>query len=302
MTSVLGVAYNVLAPIFLVIGLAVLLDRLFAPDPRAFSRAVIYLFSPCLVFDGIARSNLRAHELGLIVAVAAVSSLVMALVGWGLARLFRFDRRLESAFILSIVLVNAGNYGLPLNEFAFGAAGLQRAIVYYVVTAVVANTLGVYLASRGAASVGRSLLNVLMVPLPYATALGFVVNMTAIQLPVPVARMVSLLAQAAVPCMLLILGLQLSRTSVKGRIGPIALAAVTRLGIAPLVAFPLVMLLGLSGLAGQVSIIEASMPTAVMGGVLATEFGSDAEFTTAVILVSTLASIISLSVLLSVIM
>lgn len=302
MTSFLGVAYNVLAPIFLVIGLAVLVDRLFAPDPRAFSRAVIYLFSPCLVFDGIARSNLRAHELGLIVAVATVSSLVMALVGWGLARLFRFDRRLESAFILSIVLVNAGNYGLPLNEFAFGAAGLQRAIVYYVVTAVVANTLGVYLASRGAASVGRSLLNVLTVPLPYATALGFVVNMTAIQLPVPVARMVSLLAQAAVPCMLLILGLQLSRTSVKGRIGPIALAAVTRLGIAPLVAFPLVMLLGLSGLAGQVSIIEASMPTAVMGGVLATEFGSDAEFTTAVILVSTLASIITLSVLLSVVM
>jgi predicted permease len=302
MTSFLGVAYNVLAPIFLVIGLAVLVDRLFAPDPRAFSRAVIYLFSPCLVFDGIARSNLRAHELGLIVAVATVSSLVMALVGWGLARLFRFDRRLESAFILSIVLVNAGNYGLPLNEFAFGAAGLQRAIVYYVVTAVVANTLGVYLASRGAASVGRSLLNVLMVPLPYATALGFVVNMTAIQLPVPVARMVSLLAQAAVPCMLLILGLQLSRTSVTGRIGPIALAAVTRLGIAPLVAFPLVMLLGLSGLAGQVSIVEASMPTAVMGGVLATEFGSDAEFTTAVILVSTLASIITLSVLLSVIM
>jgi predicted permease len=302
MASFLGVAYNVLAPIFLVIGLAVLLDRLFAPDPRAFSRAVVYLFSPCLVFDGIARSNLRAHELGLIVAVAALSSLLMALVGWGLARLFRFDRKLESAFILSIVLVNAGNYGLPLNEFAFGAAGLQRAIVFYVVTAVVANTLGVYLASRGAASVRRSLLNVLMVPLPYATALGFVVNVTATQLPLPLARMVSLLGQAAVPCMLLILGLQLSRTSVKGRIGPIALAAATRLGVAPLVAFGLVMSLGLSGLAGQVAIVEASMPTAVMGGVLATEFGSDAEFTTAVILVSTLASIVTLSVLLSILM
>ena len=302
MASFLGVAYNVLAPIFLVIGLAVLLDRLFAPDPRAFSRAVVYLFSPCLVFDGIARSNLRAHELGLIVAVAALSSLLMALVGWGLARLFRFDRKLESAFILSIVLVNAGNYGLPLNEFAFGAAGLQRAIVFYVVTAVVANTLGVYLASRGAASVRRSLLNVLMVPLPYATALGFVVNVTATQLPLPLARMVSLLGQAAVPCMLLILGLQLSRTSVKGRIGPIALAAATRLGVAPLVAFGLVMSLGLSGLAGKVAIVEASMPTAVMGGVLATEFGSDAEFTTAVILVSTLASIVTLSVLLSILM
>jgi predicted permease len=47
MTSLFGVLYNVLAPIFLIIGLAVLLDRRFALDPRVFSRAVIYLFSPC---------------------------------------------------------------------------------------------------------------------------------------------------------------------------------------------------------------------------------------------------------------
>jgi predicted permease len=54
MTSLLGVLYNVLAPIFLIIGLAVLLDHHFALDPRVFSRAVIYLFSPGLVFGGIA--------------------------------------------------------------------------------------------------------------------------------------------------------------------------------------------------------------------------------------------------------
>jgi predicted permease len=52
----------------------------------------------------------------------------------------------------------------------------------------------------------------------------------------------------------------------------------------------------------QVTIIQASMSTAAMAGVLATEFGSDAEFTTAVVLVSTLASIISLSVLLATLM
>jgi hypothetical protein len=299
MASFLDVVYNVLTPIFVIIGLAVLLDRLFAPDPRAFSRAVVYLFSPCLVFNGIARSSLQADELGLIVAAGVLSSLAMALIGWGLARLFRFERKLESVFILSVVLVNSGNYGLPLTEFAFGEEGLQRAIVFYVASSVVSNTLGVYLASRGAASVRRSLLNVLLVPLPYATLLGFAVNMARIELPLPLDRAVSLLGQAAVPVMLLILGLQLSRTRVRGQIGPILLATVTRLAVAPLVAFPLVALLGLSGLARQVSIVEASMPTAVMGGVLATEFGGDAEFTTAVILVSTLASIVSLSVLLS---
>jgi len=230
MTSLFGVLYNVLAPIFLIIGLAVLLDRRFALDPRVFSRAVIYLFSPCLVFGGIARSELKADELGQILAMAALSSLLIALVGWGETRLFRLDRKLASAFMLSVVLVNAGNYGLPLNDFAFGQAGMQRAIVFFVVSAMISNTLGVYLASRGAASVRRSFLNVLTVPLPYATVLGFLVNIKGLTLPLPLDRAVTIMGQAAVPGLLIVLGLQLSRTAVRGRVGPILLATATRLG------------------------------------------------------------------------
>lgn len=302
MTSFFSVVYNVVGPIFLIIGLAVLFDRRFAPDPRPFSRAVIYLFTPCLVFSGIAQSDLQAEEFGLIVAMAGSFSVLMALAGWVLARLFGLGRELESSFLLSVVLINAGNYGMPLNEFAFGKSGLQRAIVFYVTTAVVVNTLGVYLASRGAASVRRSVLNVLTVPLPYATLLGYIVNVGQIALPLPLERGVTMVGQAAVPCMLFILGLQLSRTSVHSRIGPIALATFTRLVVSPLIAVPLAGLLGLSGLAWKVSIVEASMPTAVMSGVLATEFGGDAQFVTAVILVSTLASMLTLSVLLTLVM
>jgi predicted permease len=301
MTSFLAVVYNVLAPIFLIIGLAVILDRRFALDPRVFSRVVVYLFSPCLVLGGIARSDLQADEMGLILALAALSCLLMAVVGWGLSSLFRFERKLASAFILSVALINAGNYGLPLSEFAFGQGGVQRALPFFVVTAVISNTLGVYVASRGAASVRRSLVNLLTVPLPYATALGFLININNITLPLPVERAVTLLGQAAVPCMLVILGLQLSRISVKGRIGPILLATTTRLVLAPLIAVFLTGLVVLPGLARQVIIIEASMPTAVMAGVLATEFGSDAEFTTSVILVSTLASVLTLSILLTIV-
>jgi predicted permease len=302
MISLLGVLYNVLAPIFLIIGLAVLLDRRFALEPRVFSRAVIYLFSPCLVFGGIARSELKADELRQILAMAALSTLLIALVGWGETRLFRIDRKLASGFMLSVVLVNAGNYGLPLNDFAFGQGGMQRAIVFFVVTAMISNTLGVYLASRGAASVRRSLLNVLTVPLPYAAVLGFLFNITGVTLPLPLNRAVTILGQAAVPGMLIVLGLQLSRTSVRGRVAPILLATITRLGVAPLIAIALATLLGLSGLTRQVSILQASMPTAAMAGVLATEFGSDAEFTSAAILISTLMSIVTLSILLSLLM
>ncbi|NJN95122.1 MAG: hypothetical protein HC875_13955 [Anaerolineales bacterium] len=228
--------------------------------------------------------------------------LLMASVSWVLARTFHFDRKLESAFMLSVVVINAGNYGLPLSEFAFGQAGLQRAVVFYVITAILANTLGVFLASRGTASFKRSLFNMVTVPLPYATALGLFINLSGFALPLPLERAVTLLGQAAVPAMLVLLGLQLARVSIRGRWRPIVLATAARLLIAPLIAFPLVALLGMSGVTRQVVIVQASLPTAVISSVLAAEFGADAEFTAAVVFVSTLASIVTVAVLLWLVM
>jgi hypothetical protein len=102
--------------------------------------------------------------------------------------------------------------------------------------------------------------------------------------------------------MLVVLGLQLARTPVRGRLGPILLATATRLGVAPLIAFALVGLLGISGVTRQVVIVQASLPTAVLSSVLAAEFGSDVDFTAAVILVSTLVSIITVTILLGLVM
>lgn len=302
MASILSIIYNIIAPIFVIVGLAVWLGRRFSPDPRVFSRVVFYLFSPFLVINSLARSDLQANEIGLMVIMVLLLYLLMAMVSWGLVRLFDFDRKLEGAFMLSVVVINAGNYGLPLSEFAFGPAGLERAVIFFVVTAVMANTLGIFLASRGTATVGQSLLNVLTVPLPYATAAGLIINFGQISLPLPIERAIGLLGQATVPCMLVVLGLQLSHISLKGRLKPILLATAARLLIAPLIAFPLVALLDMSGLSRQVAIIQASMPTAVLSSVLAAEFGSDTEFTAAVILTSTLASIVTLSFLLWLVM
>jgi len=91
----------------------------------------------------------------------------------------------------------------------------------------------------------------------------------------------------------------LSETSLKGKLKPILIASSTRLIIGPIIAVPLVVLAGLTGLPAQVFIVMAGMPTAVGTTILATEFRSDTEFTSAVVLATTVASVITLSVLLS---
>ncbi|MCS7261385.1 MAG: AEC family transporter, partial [Anaerolineae bacterium] len=111
-----------------------------------------------------------------------------------------------------------------------------------------------------------------------------------------------LLSQATVPFMLVVLGLQLSRTSLTGHLTPLALAVFVRLVLGPLIAIGLAALLGLSGLARQVSILQAAMPSGVMGSVLATLFGGDARFVAAAVLLSTLVSMVTLTVLLAYLM
>jgi predicted permease len=157
----------------------------------------------------------------------------------------------------------------------------------------------VFLASFGKLSARLALRNVFTVPLIYAALLGLAVNVSGVDMPLPVTRAVELLADATIPAMLTVLGVQLSRASIRGRFQPILMASALRLLLGPLIAVGLAALFGLSGLTRQVAIVQSAMPTAVVTGVLAVEFGADAELVTATILVSTLASIVTLTVLLS---
>jgi predicted permease len=127
-------------------------------------------------------------------------------------------------------------------------------------------------------------------------------NFTGSSLPTPLERSIGLLGDAAIPAMLVVLGLRLSRASIRGQIKPVLIVSAIKLMVAPVVGLLLAMLLGLSGLTRQVGITQSSMPTAVMASILATEFGSESEVVTGTIVVTTLASMVTLSILLSLLM
>jgi hypothetical protein len=110
-----------------------------------------------------------------------------------------------------------------------------------------------------------------------------------------------LLADASIPVLLLVLGIELSRTSVDRTLWTVGLATVTRLVIASAMAGVLATLMGLQGLTRQVCVVQASMPTAVMSVVLAMEFDTNPRFLTSVVFVSTLGSLITLTLVLSLI-
>ncbi|HHH42110.1 MAG TPA: AEC family transporter, partial [Chloroflexi bacterium] len=210
-----SILYGNLFPIFLVVGVGYLIERLLHPDIQSTSRLTFYTMSPCLVFDSLVRSQVGGDEMGRIGLVAVVVMLSTGGIAWLLARPLRLSPRQTSAFVLVAIFVNSGNYGLSLTELAFGEEALARAVVYFVMSTVLLYTLGVYIAALGGQGkgVGSALRSILRVPAVYALALAGLIRATGFTLPLPLTQAVSLLGRAAIPVMLLILGMQLATIS-----------------------------------------------------------------------------------------
>lgn len=299
MLQIVDILLNVIGPLFLFIGVAVFLGHRFQSDPRGFSVILIYLFIPALVFRGISRSPLEGPELAGILGVVVGVMLVSVLLGLLIERWQGYDARTGGALVLSVLLMNAANYGVPANVFAYGPEAEQRAIIYYVGSMIFGNAAAVYFASRGHGNLRAALRNVASVPITYAAVAGLIFNLANWTLPLPLERAINIAADGAIPGMLALLGLTLARTRWNARWKPVLLSMAVRLVIAPLVAVPLALLLGLSGLSFQVAVTQSAMPTAVLTNALASQFGSDAELTAAATLASTLASVVTLTIIIS---
>ena len=299
MSQILTIIFTIIAPIIIVAGLGILLDRTLSLDSRSLSRVIIYLGSPALLFYSMANATIQTQELISLLTFSIVVLLVSTGLAWLVTVLLKLPKLTASAFVLAVSLTNIGNYGIPFNDFAFGQPGLERALVITVVYGLYAHSIGVFLASWGQASITRSLKNMAMVPAPYAAVLGLAVNYWHIPVPDIVMRVAFILQGLAVPLMLVLLGLQIARVELKSdQWGLIVGASGMRLVGGAVIGWAIAAFMGLQGVTRQVAIIEAAMPTAVMATILATEFESDAQLVSSITLASTVLSVITLSVLL----
>lgn len=294
MPQIVTIILTIIAPIILIAGLGALLDKTKVIEVRSLSRVIIYLASPSLAFYGIANSSINRGELGRLAFFGLALLVGMTVFSWLVSVGTGMNRVTGSAFLLSTSLINGINYGVPVNEFAFGQPGLERAIVLGILAALYANTAGIFLASSGKASIAQAVRNVFSVPMPYAALLGLAVNLYDLPIPTLVTRSTGILGNAAVPLMLVMLGIQLSRASLQGQWRVMLGASAVRLLGGAAIGFGLAFVLGLEGVTRQTAIVEAAMPTAVVAGVLATEFNSDAELVGGTIGLSTLLSLVTL--------
>lgn len=283
-------------PVALVAAAGYGLASAFPLDSRSLGRLLFFLATPSLVFRSLYRSQLDLTVLQQLAIVTVTVILCSGVMGWLASG--GEDRQRRAAFILTSAISNNGNMGIPISFFAFGDLGLALGSIYYVVTSFLSNTFGVVVASAGQTSIAAALTQSIRVPVLYSATLGLVLNLLHVELPQPLFRAIDLLADAAIPGMLILLGIQLHKVPFTRIPWIILRSAAIRLVVAPLLAWLLCMAMAIGGIERNVLILQAGMPTAVMAAVLSTEYETEPEFVATVILVSTLISMATLSFLL----
>nr|WP_285890336.1 AEC family transporter [Halalkalibacter oceani] len=142
---------------------------------------------------------------------------------------------------------------------------------------------------------------VFTIPAIYAVLAAALVKLFRLQLPENIFSMVSFVADASIPCVMVILGMQLAQIKVKSlQWEYISFATVMKLVVAPLFAFGLTQLFTLDPLLQKVLILTAAMPTASAATIFAVQFNAEAKLVSGTTFITTLVSIITITVLISI--
>jgi len=299
LTYLLSLFANNVLPVLLAAGAGFLVSRYTQISPSSISHLVFKVFVPCLLFRLLTTTQLSGEAVFRMVGFTIASTLAVGLLAGIIVLILKKDKRTISAVLLVVMFNNAGNYGLSLNKFAFGDTALAYASIYFATSIIMINTLGVVLASLGSADLKKALLELFKTPVIYAVLLALGFSYTGWELPTPLQRTVFVLADASIPLMLVLMGVQLQHAKWTGQVRAIGFSAVMRLVVAPLIALAFAGFFSLEGSARQAGILESAMPTAVMMTILATEYRVVPTFVTMAVVVSTILSPLTITPILA---
>lgn len=295
----LTIFVNVVLPVFIVAGMGYLLKRHLDLAIAPLNQTVLYVLMPAFIFTSLLPVDFRSEEPLRITAFAFLLAIVMLLIGFAVARAARLDRPTANALALTAALPNLGNYGLSVVLLAFGQPGLAAGTLLLAVQMLYGLALAVFIASSGSAPLGRAVAEVFRQPVIYAVVAALALNLAGITPPEFVMSALTLPSQAAIPVMLIVLGMNVAGTSGIEQPALVSLAVFVRLVVGTLVGWLLAVALGIDGVARDVMIVGAAMPTAVFTILTATRYNARPRFVGDVVVVSTLVSIVTVTVVLA---
>ncbi|PQD95335.1 hypothetical protein CYL18_08575 [Pradoshia eiseniae] len=292
--------FNVLIPVFAIFILGYIGEKKIGFDPKSISAMSLYIMTPVLVFKTFYTNVLDSDYLYITIFALGLCAALILLV-YFISYIRGYSTREKCGLILGSVFMNNGNYGTPVALLLFGAAGFDYAVILMVIQTIVMATVGIYFAARGSDIGGgfKDTIGVVMrMPIIYGAVAGWLFQVTGITIGSSFMTTLDLVGNAAIPTIMLVLGMQLAKISLKNVEKEKVFYAVTlKLAIAPIIAWGIGYFLPVDMLLKQLMVVMAGMPAAANTTMYAIQFNTEPEFVSVCTFVSTILSLVSLPVI-----
>ena len=296
--------WNVIAPVLICTAIGFFWGRSSTPYAAEFvSRAVMNIGAPCLVVSAISQVEISGQDFAQVALAAVIVFIGTAALGVIAIRTLGKNnlakKGVDGRSLLSAgVFPNNGNMGLPLCLFAFGEQGLALGLSFFLVQMTALMTAGVALMSRASTGHRAILADLVKQPLIYAIIIALWLVGSGTRLPLWIDSTVELLAGFTIPLMLITLGVSLSNLTTTGWWRSIVFSTL-RIGGGLVFAWVAVSLLGITGTARNVVLLQAIMPAAVFNYLLALKFDRDPNAVAGVVVASTIMALLAVPLLLT---
>jgi malate permease and related proteins len=296
---------SIVLPVFAIFAIGFIGQKVIGFETQTLSTMALYLMSPFLVFRTFYETTFTKTYGYMLVYTLILCFVLIGLV-YVISFLKKYNMRETCGVILASAFMNNGNYGTPVALFAFGASGLDYAVVLMVIQQLVMCTVGIYYAAKGSPEndgVSSALRAVRRMPIVYGAIAGVVFQQLNIPIQGSVSEALDLVADSAIPTIMIILGMQLAKISLRNiQVEKLTYSLVLKLAISPLIAFGITLFLPVDEMLAAIMILMAAMPSAANTTMYALQFGTEPDFVSSATLVSTLFSLVTLPFLLAVLL
>jgi hypothetical protein len=265
---------------------------------KVLTTLVYYLLLPALVLSVLWKADLGARSL--YIALSAASGVFAGILLAYLSCRFCKSQRAEAgAIILAIAFPNATYLGLPVLEATFGGWARSVAIQYDLFACTpILFTVGILIAVRYGSpqqAEPRWFGELFRIPAVWAAVVAIVLNGFGVPLPELIDGLLSLLERGVVPLMLFSLGLSLEwKRNRLHLLRPLIPVVALRLFVIPAVVLMVATALGFSGEWRAAIVMEAAMPSMVIGIIICDRFDLDVTLYATAVTVTTVISLVSL--------
>lgn len=291
--------FQIVVPILVLLVLGAILQRKFHFNLKALSQLITYCFMPAAVFVNLYETSVEMSvlgQVGLFITLFIGSQMILSHF---LAKMLGLEKNETAIFKNSVVLINSGNYGIPVAQMIFATQpiGVAIQVILVIFQNMTTYTYGLYNLISSTKSGAAILKDFLKMPIIHALIIGITMNFFDVGIPQFIRIPIDHVANGFIAVALITLGAQLSQLEMKSMFRKtVFVSCFTRLVIGPAVALLIIFVLGLDGVVAQSLLIASAFPTSRNSSSLALEYDVESDMAAQTVLFSTIVSCITVTV------